>query len=273
MSSTMLPPVVDAAEPEVPGVDPRFRVRRLEVRRSARRRRRRIWWTVLAVVAVTGLSVGAVFSPLLGVSSETVVGNAHVRADRIRSVAGIRRGDAMVLIDTGGAEARIAELPWVERVRVVRRWPRGVEIAVVERTPIARIAIGPERLVVAEGGVVVGAASAVDDVLPLINVPGSTKASATGHLPAAEADAVAMVAAIPVTLRPRVKDATLADNGEVSVALTCGAVLQLGAPTVIAQKFLSAETILGGGVDLSGLKRLDVRVPADPRLERGGSCR
>ena len=273
MSTTMIPPVVDALEPDAPPVDPRFRVRRLEVRRSARRRRRRIWWSVFSVVAVLAVAIGVLASPLVGVSQLAVSGSAHLSAEEVRAASSIRVGEAMVLVDIESATARIKALPWVSRARVVRRWPRGVELNIIERTPLAVVAIGAQRWVLAEGGVVVAAATPADAQLVLVTLPESIRPDADGHLPVAAASAAAMVAAIPSTLRPRVSDAVVSDRGDVVVNLTCGAVIDLGSPTLMEQKFLSAETILGGGVDLSGLKRLDLRVPGDPRIERGGACR
>ena len=224
-------------------------------------------------MAVLAVAVAVLASPLVGVSELAVSASSHLAADEVRAASGLHLGEAMVLVDTESARDGIEALPWVARARVVRRWPRRVELNIVERTPLAVLAIGAQRWVVGEGGVVVAAATPADAQLPLVTMPESTKPTAGGHLSGTDSSAVAMVAAIPSTLRPRVKDAVVSDRGEVVVNLTCGAVVDLGPPTLMEQKFLSAETILGGGVDLSGLKRLDLRVPGDPRIERGGSCR
>lgn len=273
MNTTMIPPVVDAPEPDAPPVDPRFRVRRLEVRRSARRRRRRIWWSIFAFVALVAIAVAVLASPLVGVSELAVSGSSHLTADEVRAASGLRVGEPMVLVAAGAATAGIEALPWVARARVVRRWPRRVELNIVERTPLAVLAIGAERWVVGEGGVVVAAATEADAQLLLVKMPESTRPDAGGRLSRSASLAVAMVAALPSSLRPRIVDAVISDRGEVVVNLNCGAEIDFGSPTFMERKFLAAETMLGGRVDLSGLKRLDVRVPGDPRIERGGSCR
>jgi len=269
----MIPPVVDAPDPDAPLVDPRFRVRRLEVRRSARRRRRRIWWGIFSFLAVAAVAVGVLASPLVAVTELAVSGSSHLTADEVRAASGLRVGEPMVLVDAQGAVDGIGSLPWVARVRVARRWPRRVELNIVERRPMAVLAIGPRRWVVGEGGVVVAAATAADAQLLLVTMPESTSPDAGGRLSRPDSLAVAMVAALPSSLRPRIVGAVVSDSGEVVVNLNCGAEIDFGPPTLMEQKFLAAEAMLGGSVDLAGLTRLDVRVPGDPRIERGGSCR
>ena len=274
MSTTMIPPVVDAPEPLDPAVDPRFRVRRLEVRRSARRRRRRIWIAVAVSVLVVLGAIGTLFSPLFEVSQIIVRGNEHLSDEMIRGRSSIATGAAMFSVDGGEAEHNIAQLPWVQSVRVDTRWPNRVEITVNERRPVAIITVADQHWVMAQGGVVVATATLADAALPMLTLPEGTKVVIGSTLADEIAEPAAMVGAIPTELRPMMTGATLSGTGEVDVQLKCGAVLNLGTPTLIAQKFLSAETVLGGDVDLSGLKRLDVRVPTDPRLERGGArCR
>lgn len=229
-------------------------------------------------------AVGAVFSPLLAVTSISVRGNSHLADETVRGRSSIALGEAMISVDGAAAQREISALPWVQHATVATRWPNAVEITVVERQPIAIIGLGDQRWVVAQGGVVVARATPDDAKLPVLTLPDAklpdakladgTRIVLGSKLPTSVSDPVAMVGAIPSLLRTRMTGAALSAAGEVDVQLQCAVVLNLGTATLVSQKFLSAETVLGGGVDLSGLKRLDVRVPTDPRLERGGArCR
>ena len=109
---------------------------------KAQRQRRWRLVGVLGVVALVGLAVWAVwFSSLLAVQRVSVIGLSTegelVGGQEVRSAASIAIGTPIAQLDTGSAQARIAQLPWVDAVEVRRAWPNAIVIAVSERTPIA----------------------------------------------------------------------------------------------------------------------------------------
>lgn len=58
------------------------------------------------------------------------------RAD-IHAALGVEQGASMFTLDLQDARKRLQALPWVKEARVGRRWPDRVDIALVERMPLA----------------------------------------------------------------------------------------------------------------------------------------
>ena len=110
------------------GPDPRFRERRIAVRKDAGRRRlKRLLIVVLAaLVALAGVIV--VRSPVLDVDEVTVVGTARLAPDDIRTAAGIDEGAPLLLADMGAAARDVEALPWVAEAEVTRDLPGRVRI-------------------------------------------------------------------------------------------------------------------------------------------------
>ncbi len=269
--------VIDAELPIVADPTDRFVVRRTQVREKNHRRRRRNRLMALAVVLLLAAVVGAAFSPLLSVGSITVRGAERLSRDEVIDAAGLRAGQAMALIDTAEATRRLTDESWIERARVVRRWPRGIEVTVVERRPIAVVTWEQSAMVIVEGGLAVGPppplAEGERQGVPVVSIPASSAVKVGDRLRPLIRDAVAMVAAFPQSLASRVGSAAVTDAGEVEMTVGDKGLLQLGDATQAEAKFLSVKTMLSGAVALDCLQRLDLRVPADPRLERSAGCR
>jgi len=116
--------------------------------KSADQQRRRRWLTVTALAAVAA----AVATILLAAGTfETdrihFSGLHRVSYDEAYEAAGIRPGDFMGTLDTGGAERSLESLPWVADARVRRRWPATVDVDVVERAPAAVALAAPSSWV------------------------------------------------------------------------------------------------------------------------------
>jgi len=280
--------VLDSTEPAPPRIDARFVVRRGDVRRQLRKRRRRILVMSAIALVVAAATVGTLMSPLFSISRFDVRGVDRVTSDAVIAASTLSMGDPLIRVDSERAVASIESLPWVSRVEVVRRWPQTVEITVVERQPTARVIAGISAAILADQAIVVEGGPLVDPAtpagsrpsakpasvpLPIVNLPADTAFVVGQPLPGSLAQAVEFVVAMPASLRARLTAATVSDRGEVTVQFGSCAEILLGSPDDAEAKFVAAETMLGGSVALNGLKRLDLRVPANPRLERGGRCR
>ncbi len=142
-------------------IDPRFRARRIAVRRDAGRRRlQRL--ADLAVLAAAGAGfLLALRSPLLDVDRIEVRAGARVGADQVRRAAAVPLGTQLVDLDLGGIGTRVAALPWVDEVQVGRDLDGTVSVSVTERTPVARLEqTGSAPLLVDGEGRVLGPAGA-----------------------------------------------------------------------------------------------------------------
>ena len=269
--------VTDADVAPAGTVDPRFRARRAEVRRAARRHRRRLFWGLVFVVLLIGATIGALYSPLLDVDQVVVSGTTHLADAAVIRSSGVRRGQQLVDVDLGTVRDRVARLPWVLRVEVERRWPDRIEIRVAERRGVATVTVAGTRQVVTLGGLVAGPAGALDAALPDVHLPdamthGSGAIRGGSRLPRRIADAIEMVGALPSSIATNSSGASVDESGEVSVSLLPSVRLLLGDATDVAEKFVAAETILGGAVVQKGMCRVDVRIPKAPTVMHTPAC-
>ena len=253
-------------------VDPRIAARRAAVVSQAMSRRRRVVVGVAAAVALAVAAVLVVRSPLFGVRDVAVIGDPTSSAAVVLRDAGLRRGMPLISIDEATAAARLLRSAEYLDAAVTTRWPGTVEVRVTRRPVIAVFIAGGRRMIVGRGGVAMPATADVRGALE-VTVEGSLpRVSAGRTVPAALASIADTVAATPLSLRARTQTITMSSRSELTYGLVDGAELRFGNAVEASDKFLAAVTMLGGRVDLDGMCRLDVRVPTDPKIRRGGDC-
>jgi cell division protein FtsQ len=253
--------------PATAPIDPRFRRRRIEVRRRAGRRRLRLLVGMSASVAAIGAAWGASRSPLLDVDHVRLTGATHTRSRTIIQSAGSLPGRPMVDLDEAAAAHRIERLPWVADARVTRQWPNIVSIEVRERAPAASVpaARGGWALVDDSGRVLAPVASAPADRPELEGVP---PVGPPGTLvPATTRAPLEVARALTPAMRLRVGAVVRAPDGELQLRLRADGVVRLGDAGRLEPKLVAAEAVLGD-VDAARVAVLDVRVPDTPVLTR-----
>jgi cell division protein FtsQ len=146
---------------------------RLQSRKDDRRRRRT--WGAVVAGAVAILLAAVVyllgFSPVLTTQKVVVNGLKVLSKNDVTAAAGIALGTPLARVDISGAADRLAALPAVADVTVIRSWPDAVAITIVERR--ARLAIptdGGYRLADA-GGVVFQTVAERPSGLVLVDAP------------------------------------------------------------------------------------------------------
>ena len=254
-----------------PPIDPRIRQRRIEVSRESGRRRLRV---LIALVSLTVAILGAdliLHSSFLSVSKIDVRGVHATTSASVDVAAAAVLHHPMMSADTSLVAARVAALPWVERVQVSRHWPSTLIVSVTERTPVAQLAEGQQwALLDASGRVLSVAPGQVPGVVDL-EAP-KPPAAAGSTVPASDQPAVDVAAALrssPALAGGPVVDAVIAaDDGQVTLALAGGIEVEVGPATSLADKLTALATVVSG-VDLSGVKTIDLRVPERPVLTRG----
>lgn len=96
---------------------------------------------IIAGVGVTGVVAAAVYAAgwtsLMGVNSIEVRGAEVTSPEQLIGTAGIAQGTPMMRVDVRAATARLADLPQLASVDVIRSWPRTVVLSVSEREPVA----------------------------------------------------------------------------------------------------------------------------------------
>ena len=252
--------------PSLGPIDPRFRRRRIEVRRLEGRRRLRVLLLLggLFLAALLVLALGR--SPLLDVDHVRFTGTVRTTEAELSSASGIHTGMAMLDVHSGAAAARMRAVSWILSARVERQWPATVTVAVVERVPVAA-APAPAGVAVVDATARVLAVQAAPPVgLPvLLGLPPAGPPST--RLGGRVADLLAVAQAMPPAVAQRVAAVATADSGQVELHLKPLGIVRLGPPDQLAEKMLAIETVLTQ-VDLTRLAVLDVRVPASPAVTR-----
>lgn len=269
------PPAAPVVAEVDPTIDPRISARRLAVRQEEDRRRlRRALWLV-GVVGVAALAAISTRTPLLDVDHVAVEGAqrlAPADVDAVLAEAGVHRGDPLLEVDLGTARAALEALPGVVEADVQRRWPGTIVVALVERTPVASVAVAGGSALVGADGVVVE----VTDPAALVGTTGTVPVEGPADLRAGDTlDAPALLgvaAAMPDALRPLVASIGPGEgDGAVDLHLTDGGVIRLGSPDDLATKLVAAVTVLTQ-VDTACLATIDVRVPSAPAVTRIPGC-
>lgn len=270
---------------KVEGMDPRLRRRRVEVRRDEGRHRLHVLMGITGVVVAGCAGWGATRSPLLDLDNVRVVGAAHISADEVRSVSGIRLGGALTDIDVAAVARAVEAIPWVQQATVTRRWPSTLSIRLTERSPVAAMTadavMTPDAGTTAAGTANAGAFALVDRsgrvvdrvaVVPagMVTLAGLALAGNPGTQLSPEGVATLSVAiALPPSLMARTVGVSPATGGrgEVELRLSPDATVKLGTPDDLPRKFDAVATVLAR-VDMRNLAVVDVRRPESPVLTR-----
>jgi cell division protein FtsQ len=181
-----------------------------------RRRLSRITVLLVAVGVSVLLGLAAwvlLVSSVFGVAHVQVRGTTRVGETEVVHAAKIASGTPLARLDTAAAAARVARIPAVAHVDVVRDWPRGVTIVVHERVAAAVRERGSGFVLVDRTGVVFDQVARRPTELPLVSAPVSAGA------PALRA-ALDVLDAVPSSVRGEVRSVRAASPDEVTVQLT-----------------------------------------------------
>ncbi len=256
------------AAPVDAALDPRFRERRIAVRKDAGRRRLKRLVLLVAVAAVALAGVVVLRSPVLDVDEISVVGAGHLTPDDIREASGVDRGAPILLADLGAAAADVRALPWVASADITRDLPGRVHIEVREREPVAVLSgAGTAALVDVEGRVLERTEGAST---PFVQVVAPDAPPAPGSTVGPD-----LVAAIELAGRLRVNPAgTVAAvhvEGGLRLELVDGAEVDLGDASALDAKVEAFRTV-HARVDRSCLATIDLTVPTHPVVTRSRGC-
>ena len=259
-------------------VDPRFRARRIAVRRQAGRRRLKRLLVLVAVAVVALTAVIVLRSPVLDVDLVRVGGAELTTPEAVREAAGIGVGSPLLLTDLDGAEAAIEDLPWVADATVRRSLPSEVVVDIVERVPAAVVTAGDARLLVDHEGRVLasGDPTAWPAALPRTPAFVPVLAPSGASLPGV-GDRVRRGLLPAIALAERLREDPPGAVASVRMApslrldLTGGGDVELGDDRGLDAKVEAFRTTFAR-VDLTCLRRLDLRVPTHPVLTRRDSC-
>ncbi len=142
----------------------RRRVNRAEWMRSSWGRIRRalpgLAWLVATALAAAGVLYGLrsahralTTAPALAIAEIEVSGAKRLTLERVREIAGLKRGQNILTAGLLEARAALLREPWVREARIARHFPDRVRIELLEREAVAQIDLGGLYLVDAQGSV------------------------------------------------------------------------------------------------------------------------
>jgi cell division protein FtsQ len=200
-------------------------------------RLRTVLLSVLIVASVVGLVTAALLTvPVFRVRHVQVVGERQVTEDAVLQLAEVPRDTAMLRLPVDAISDRVATLPVVANVKVVRVWPDTVRIEIDERHPVAYtpLADGTYGLI-DDHGVVYRAIANVPADLP--KVVGTVALNAPDQpIDDTMQAAVDVASRLPESLAARVDSVWAASPYDVRLQLANGAQVRWGDPQRSALK-------------------------------------
>jgi cell division protein FtsQ len=215
---------------------------RLAERSAMRRHRtwRRVVAWVLTLAVLAGVVWAAFWSPVLALDSrEVAITGAVGTVDRgaVDRVLAGQRGVPLPRLDTVALRQEILDLRGVKDVRVARSWPRGLEVAVTARVPVAAVPDGGRYVLLDAEGVRVGTRDAAPAKLPEVDVPLDD-----GNALALQS-ALRVLAALPPGLSKQVASVNAETQDDVETVLRDGQSIQWGGRAQLALKVEIVRTL------------------------------
>lgn len=195
----------------------RRRYERSEVKRFTRRSRRRritILVSVLSLVLTGVLVTGAVYSPLLSLTTVTVEGSSRVSADSVKSAIKDQVGKPLATIDFDRIKRQLSKFRLIRSYVTETVPPDTLIIRITERAPIGLVASSTGFTVVDPAGVEIETATDRPPGLPLIE-SGSASKKSPGF-----AAAVAVLLSLPAEVLKKVDTVTAHTTDDVTLGLT-----------------------------------------------------
>lgn len=129
---------------------------RLELRRRRQRKTRIVRVVAWSMVGVLAAAVVVIFgfSPVFATQQVRVNGAEVLTVDQVRQASAVAVGTPLARVDINDVADRVAGLPAVAEVQVVRSWPDAVDITITERTPRLALPDGQGYLLADGSGVV-----------------------------------------------------------------------------------------------------------------------
>lgn len=148
--------------------------------RGFNRRRLRLVIALVALLVLLGAgSAWALYgSTWLRVERVPVSGTRVLTTAEVREAAAVPVGKPMISVDTDAIEARLRrKLPRIDTVDVVRSWPHGIGLKVIERTPVLLIRKGANFVEVDDDGVRFATVAQAPNGVPMLELSASRTGS------------------------------------------------------------------------------------------------
>jgi cell division protein FtsQ len=197
-------------------------------------------------------------SPLVAVRDVSIAGVDGPQAAQIEGALKDAARDMTTLhVREQALRTAVEPYPIVKAVQAKADFPHGLRIVVHQYVPVGALAAAGSRIPVAADGTVLRDTPA--DGLPVVRVDGWAPGA---RLEGRAAQAVAVLAAAPPTLRARVRELSAGPKGW-TAPLADGPVLYLGDSHRLAAKWVAAARVLEDPT-AAGATYIDLRLPERP---------
>lgn len=232
---------------------PDFAKRR--VRARLRRLRPFLYAALLAALVATGVWL-LWFSSVLQTRDVEVTGNAALSAARVEKAARVPLGEPLVSADLDAIEQRVEAIASVRSASVSRSWPHTVQIAVVERVPVAVVSRGVGLQAVDEDGYLFGSYATEPSDLPVIRTAPDVRREAL-------AEAAAVIGSLRADVAAKVRHVDVESVDQIVLRLKDGRRVMWGSADDAAQKAEVLQALLRQPATTKAAE-IDVRVPGRP---------
>ncbi|MFF4254669.1 cell division protein FtsQ/DivIB [Streptomyces sp. NPDC001663] len=225
---------------------------------------------ILAVVLVL-LGAGSVWllygSQWLRVERVSVSGTRVLTPAQVREAAEVPVGAPLISVDTGVIETRLrAKLPRIDTVDVVRSWPHGIGLKVVERTPVLIVQKGGNFVEVDDEGVRFATVSRAPKGVPALELALSASGSSAATLRRFDEDrlvreAVRVAGAVPDAVARDTRTVKVRSYDDISLELGDGRTVLWGSGERGALKARTLTALMKAAPDA---RYFDVSVPTAP---------
>lgn len=227
--------------------------------REATLRQRRLVAVVVVGLVVVALAAWAfTYTPVFDAHHIRVLGAETLRPDAVRNLAGVDGSTNVLHLDTDAVVGRLLANPWIASASVQRDLPGTLLVRIVERRPVAVVtAMGETSVLASDGTMLPRGADPV--ALPTMH-------AALGAPDQAQRLAAAgLLSVLDSVVAQRVRDITVGQDGEVTLTLRDGVVVDAGIAGEEDAKAAALRAVLrwatSGGRDLVAV---DVSAPSAP---------
>ena len=225
---------------------------------------------ILAVVLVL-LGTGTIWllygSQWLRVERVSVSGTRVLTPAQVRQAAEIPVGAPLISVDTDVIETRLRrKLPRIDTVDVVRSWPHGIGLKVVERTPVLIVQKGGNFVEVDDEGVRFATVSQAPKGVPALRLALSSAGSSAASLRRFDEDrlvreAVRVAGAVPAAVAHGTRTLKVRSYDDISLELGDGRTVEWGSSERGALKARTLSALMKAAPDA---RHFDVSVPTAP---------
>ncbi|MFJ9538064.1 cell division protein FtsQ/DivIB [Streptomyces sp. NPDC101225] len=226
---------------------------------------------IILAVALVLLGAGAVWllygSQWTRVERVSVSGTRVLTPEQVREAAQVPVGAPLISVDTDAIETRLArKLRRIDTVDVVRSWPHGIGLKVVERTPVLVVQKGGNFVEVDDGGVRFATVSRAPKGVPALELAPSSSGSSAASLRRFGEDrlvreAVRVAGAVPAAVARRTEAVKVRSFDDISLELSDGRTVAWGSGEKGSAK---ARTLTALMKAAPRARHFDVSVPTAP---------